>query len=184
MLTIDEDHTVGSVLFSQENIRLRIEDMAKEIDEAFKGVDQVLAIGVLKGAAFFTADLARMLKTPTLVSYTTISSYGWNALQSDGPRLQHDSDIPVQGRHVLIVEDIIDSGRTMSMLKQRLLANGALSVRIAILLDLLHRAEDRAVTPDFVGFKSRATWVCGYGIDYKEHYRNLPDIRQIENPSA
>lgn len=117
------------------------------------------------------------------MSYATISSYGWKAFDTDGPKVVQDTDIEVDGRHVLIVEDIIDSGQTLALLKARLLDQGALSVRVVVLLDLHHRAENRPITPDFIGFGSDAKWVCGYGIDYKEQYRNLPDISRIESPS-
>lgn len=179
----EDGHTVGPILFESDRIRTRVEQLALKINTDYQGCESLMVIGIQKGSAFLTADLVRSITVPLILSYVTVSSYGLNALQSDGPKIEQHSDLPVSGFHVLLIEDIIDTGRTLSLLRQSLLDQGALSVHIVVLLDLKSRSASREITPCYCGFESLAQWVCGYGIDYKERYRNFPNIHTIESPS-
>lgn len=179
----DDDRTVGPVLFSRERIATRIDAMASEIDADYHDRGPLLVVGVQKGAAFFVADLVRRVTVPLMLTYVDVSSYGARAFVSEGPRLSRDTDLSPAGHHVLIVEDLIDTGRTLALLEETLRSAGAASVATAVLLDLKGRAANRPIEPRYRGFETDARWVCGFGIDYRELYRNLPDIHAV-GPTA
>lgn len=135
----------------------------------------VLLVGVLKGAAIFLADLARAITVHCTFDFMSISSYGAVSSSSGTVRLIKDLDSPIEGRHVILVEDILDTGTTLLYLKNLLLARIPASLKIATLLDKPARRRD-AIQADYVGFSVPDRFVVGYGLDYGEHYRNLPDI--------
>lgn len=165
---------ITKVLVTEAQIAERVEELAKEIDIAYAGKD-VLLVGVLKGAVMFMADLSRAIQIPVSMDWMAVSSYGSGTQSSGVVRILKDLDADVLGRHVLIVEDIIDSGLTLSWLKSNLAARGAASVEIVALLRKPEAAKvDVGVM--LVGFDIPNEFVVGYGLDYAENYRTLKDV--------
>jgi len=165
---------ITKVLVTEAQIAERVEELAKEIDTAYAGKD-VLLVGVLKGAVMFMADLSRAIQIPVSMDWMAVSSYGSGTQSSGVVRILKDLDTDVLGRHVLIVEDIIDSGLTLSWLKSNLAARGAASVEIVA---LLRKPEAAKVDVEvmLVGFDIPNEFVVGYGLDYAENYRTLKDV--------
>lgn len=163
------------VLISAAQIRKRVEEMGAEIDRDYPGGEPVYLIGVLKGAFIFLADLARAMKTPARLEFIGISSYGKSTTTSGEVKLTKDLDVSVEGRHVIIVEDIVDTGITLNYLLQLLAQRKPKSLRIATLLDKPERRQS-PVHVDYVGFRIPDEFVVGYGLDYAEDYRNLKDV--------
>ncbi len=162
------------VLISEEQIQRRLSEMAGEIDTDYDGRD-LLLVGVLKGAVMVMADLARTLHTPVEMDWMAVSSYGSGTKSSGVVRILKDLDKDISGRNVLIVEDIIDSGLTLSWLMSNLSSRGPASVEVCTLL----RKPDAAqvdVPVRYVGFDIPNEFVIGYGLDYAERYRNLPFV--------
>ncbi|HJD96206.1 hypoxanthine phosphoribosyltransferase [Mailhella massiliensis] len=164
-------------ILGEERIRQRVAAMAEEIDELYRD-ESVIAVCVLKGAFFFFSDLVRAMKTETVVDFVRLASYGAGQSSSGEVRIIKDVEVNVAGRHVLIIEDIVDSGRSMNVLVRHLAALGAKSVRIAVLIDKKERREF-VVHTDFVGFDLPAGFIVGYGLDCAERYRNLPAIYEL-----
>ena len=165
---------ITKVLVTEEQIATRIEELAREIETRYEGKD-LLLVGVLKGAVMFMADLSRAIQLPVTMDWMAVSSYGSGTQSSGVVRILKDLDSDVLGRHVLIVEDIIDSGLTLSWLMSNLTARGAASVEVVALL----RKPDAAkvdVDVAWVGFDIPNEFVVGYGLDYAEHYRTLKDV--------
>lgn len=166
--------TLVGQLLSEEQIQARVREMGAEISQAYAG-EQVVVIGILKGAFVFCADLLRNFTIQTQVDFMAVSSYG-NATESSGViKIIKDLDTPVEGRHVLLVEDIVDSGLTLRYLKEYLAHQNPASVRVAVLLDKPSRRKTE-VTVDYIGFAIPDEFIVGYGIDYAEQYRHLPYI--------
>lgn len=165
---------ITQVLITKEQINDRIQELAKEIDVHYQGKD-LLLVGVLKGAVMFMADLSRAVQSRVQMDWMAVSSYGSGTTSSGVVRILKDLDTDVLGRDVLIVEDIIDSGLTLSWLVANLEARGAASVEVVTLL----RKPDAAkvdVTVRWVGFEIPNEFVVGYGLDYNERYRTLPGV--------
>ena len=165
---------ITKVLVTEEQIATRIEELAREIEKKYEGKD-LLLVGVLKGAVMFMADLSRAIQLPVNMDWMAVSSYGSGTQSSGVVRILKDLDADVLGRHVLIVEDIVDSGLTLSWLMSNLTARGAASVEVVALL----RKPDAAkveVDVAWVGFDIPNEFVVGYGLDYAEHYRTLKDV--------
>ena len=165
---------ITKVLVTEEQIATRIEELAREIEKKYEGKD-LLLVGVLKGAVMFMADLSRAIQLPVNMDWMAVSSYGSGTQSSGVVRILKDLDADVLGRHVLIVEDIVDSGLTLSWLMSNLNARGAASVEVVALL----RKPDAAkveVNVAWVGFDIPNEFVVGYGLDYAEHYRTLKDV--------
>jgi hypoxanthine phosphoribosyltransferase len=165
---------IKEVLVTEAQIKERIAEMAAELDEIYEGKSPLL-LGVLKGAVMFMADISRAMQTHTTMDWMAISSYGSGTVSSGVVRILKDLDTDVIGRHVLIVEDIIDSGLTLSWLIANLEARGAASVEVVTLL----RKPDAAkveVNVRLVGFDIPNEFVVGYGLDYNEKYRTLKDV--------
>ena len=162
------------VLITEEELQKRIAELGEAIYERFQG-RRPLFLGVLKGSFVFMADLVRACQLKSDVEFIAVSSYG-NATASSG-RVQIDHDLrqDITGRHLIIVEDILDSGNTLFFLKQYFLTKGAASVSICTLLDKPSR-RTKAITADYVGFTVPDEFVVGYGLDYCQKYRNLPYI--------
>jgi hypoxanthine phosphoribosyltransferase len=163
------------VLISAEQIRQRIEELGAEIDRENPGGEPVYLIAVLKGACMFLADLARAMKTPARIEFIGISSYGRGKKSSGEVKITKDLDVSIEGHHVIIVEDILDSGVTLSYLAKVMTQRKPKSLRIATLLDKPERRQSQ-VRVDYVGFKIPDEFVVGYGLDYAEDYRNLKDV--------
>lgn len=165
---------ITEVLVTGEQIDARVAELAAELDEKYAGKD-VLLVGVLKGAVMFMADLSRAMQIPVTMDWMAVSSYGSGTQSSGVVRILKDLDADVLGRHVLIVEDIIDSGLTLSWLIANLKARGAASVEIVA---LLRKPAAAKVVVDvmLVGFDIPNEFVVGYGLDYAERYRTLKGV--------
>lgn len=170
----DMGDDLKDILITAEQLDQRLEEMAEEIDRDYLG-KEILLVGVLRGAVMVMADLSRKIHTPSQMDWMAVSSYGSGTKSSGVVRILKDLDQDVAGRDVLIVEDIIDSGLTLSWLQANLLSRGAASVRIATAL-----RKPAAVKVDidiaYVGFEIPNEFVIGYGLDYAEKYRNLPFV--------
>ena len=165
---------VGEVLIEQEPLQVRIAELGVEISREYDGRD-LLLVGVLKGAVFFMADLMRELTIPCEIDFMAISSYGAATDSSGVVRILKDLDVNIAGRDVLVVEDIIDSGLTLSYLMRSLKARKPASLEICALLTKPERREID-VPVKFVGFEIPNKFVIGYGLDFAERYRNLPYV--------
>ena len=169
------------VLLSKEQIAERVQAIGDQISEDYKGQSVVL-IGVLKGAAIFLADLARSIKLDNTFDFVAVSSYGRARVSSGAVKLIKDIDNPIEGRNVILVEDILDTGLTLSYLRGLMLQHKPGSLKIATCLD----KPERRLVPieaDYACFKIPNRFVIGYGMDYAERYRGVPDIRIFpENP--
>ncbi len=163
------------VLLSAEQIQTRIQELGAEIDGDNPAGGPVYLICILKGACFFLADLARAMKTPSRIEFIGISSYGKGKTTSGEVKLTKDLDVSIEGYDVVIVEDIVDSGVTLSYLIKVLTQRKPKTLRIATLLDKPERRM-RPVDVQYVGFRIPDEFVVGYGLDYAEDYRNLKDV--------
>jgi hypoxanthine phosphoribosyltransferase len=163
------------VLLSAQQIQTRIQEMGWEIDRDYPGGEPVYLIGVLKGACIFLADLARTMKTPTRLEFIGISSYGKGKTSSGQVQLTKDLDVPIEGHHVILVEDIVDTGITLTYLAKLMAQRKPKSLRIATLLDKPERRQS-PVQVDYAGFRIPDEFVVGYGLDYAEDYRSLRDV--------
>jgi len=170
------------VLISEERIRTRIKELGAEITRDYSGRNPLL-IGVLKGACFFLSDLMRAIDTRVGIEFMAISSYGSSTRTSGEVRIMKDLDVPIEGRDILVVEDIVDTGLTLSYLLANLESRGASSVKLAALLDKFERRQ-KEVKIDYLGFKIPDEFVVGYGLDFAERYRNLPFIAVLKNPEV
>jgi hypoxanthine phosphoribosyltransferase len=169
---------VGEILIDRETLASRVAELGAEISVDYEGRD-LLLIGVLKGAVFFMADLMRHLTVPCEVDFMAISSYG-DATDSSGiVRILKDLDINIEGRHVLVVEDIIDSGLTLSYLIRNLESREPATLEVCALLTKPSRREID-VPVRYVGFEIPNKFVVGYGLDFAERYRNLPYVGVLD----
>jgi len=162
------------VLITPEQLQRRIAELAAEIDADYAGRELML-VGVLKGAVMVMADLARAMHLPVSMDWMAISSYGSGTTSSGVVRILKDLDTDIGGRHVLVVEDIVDSGLTLSYLMQNLRSREPASVRVCVLLRK-RAAAKMEVDVAYTGFEIADEFVIGYGLDYAERYRNLPFI--------
>ncbi|HEV8134176.1 MAG TPA: hypoxanthine phosphoribosyltransferase [Pyrinomonadaceae bacterium] len=169
-------------LISEEQIRDRIQELGRQITRDYAGLNPLL-IGVLKGACFFLSDLMRAVDTRLSIEFMAISSYGSSTRTSGEVRIMKDLDVPIEGRHILVVEDIVDTGLTLSYLLANLKSRGAATVKLVALLDKFERRQ-KEVTIDYLGFKIPDEFVVGYGLDFAERYRNLPYIGVLKNPEV
>lgn len=170
---------IDRVLLDEQAIQDRIASIAAAIDADYADTDDLLLICVLKGGYVFLSDLSRALKRPHHLDFMGISSYGSGTSSSGAVQIIMDLKQPLNGRHVLIVEDIIDSGHTLSYLRQNLLARQPASLKICTLLNKPSRREvDVAV--DYIGFDIPDEFVVGYGLDFDELYRNFPFIAVLK----
>jgi hypoxanthine phosphoribosyltransferase len=165
---------IDEILIDEDRLGARIAELGEEISADYAGRD-LLLIGVLKGAVFFMSDLMRRLTVPCEIDFMAISSYGASTDSSGVVRILKDLDINIQGRHVLVVEDIIDSGLTLSYLVRNLEAREPASLDICALLTKPERREID-VQVRYVGFEIPNRFVIGYGLDFAERYRNLPYV--------
>jgi hypoxanthine phosphoribosyltransferase len=165
---------VAHILIDEESIQRRVKELGKFIDELYAGKD-LLLVSVLKGSVIFMADLLRAISIPHEIDFMATSSYGAEVQSTGVVRILKDLNEPIDGRNVLIVEDIIDSGNTLAYLTRILRARNPASLRIVTLLDKPDRREVD-IDVDWVGFSIPNEFVIGYGLDYNELYRNLPFI--------
>src|SRR3954467_10643374 len=168
------DPAIESVLITEEQIRDKVAELAAAIDRDYAG-REVLLVGVLKGAVMVMADLSRALTVPLTMDFMAVSSYGSSTSSSGVVRILKDLDRDISGKHVLVVEDIIDSGLTLSWLLRNLRSRNPASVEVCALLRKPEAAK-MAVPVRYVGFEIPAEFVVGYGLDYAERYRDLPYV--------
>ncbi len=173
------EHRLGRTMFTEEQIRRRVGELADQITGDYRGRENVLLLGILKGAFIFLSDLARRIDLPVTIDFMALSSYGSSTKTSGIVRVKKDLDGGLDGRHVLIVEDIVDTGLTLSYLVRNLRARGAASVEICALLNKLV-ADKVDVHVKYEGFTIPDVFVVGYGLDCDERYRNLPYIAELE----
>jgi len=162
------------ILISKEEIDKRIKELAAELDRDYAG-KRPLMVAILKGSIMFYADLIRAMTIPLELDFMAISSYGNKTKSSGEVRMIKDLDRSIEGRHLIIVEDIVDSGYTLSYLKRMLYSRHPESVKICTLLDKFE-CREVPLEPDYKGFDIGNEFVVGYGLDYAEKYRNLPEI--------
>ena len=167
------------VLLSEEEVNTRISQVAAQISKDYEG-KAVHLICILKGGVFFTCELAKRLTVPVSLDFMSVSSYGDDTKSSGVVRIVKDLDEPLTDLHVLIVEDIIDSGRTLSYLMEVLKQRGPASIRLCTLLDKAERRVKKQVKVDYTCFTIPDEFVVGYGLDYAQKYRNLPYIGVVE----
>lgn len=167
------------VLLSEEEVNKRISEVAEQITRDYQG-KEIHLICILKGGVFFTCELAKRLDLPVTLDFMSVSSYGNDTKSSGVVRIVKDLDEPLAGKDVLIVEDIIDSGRTLSYLIEVLKQRGPKSIRLCTLLDKPERRVKKQVTVDYTCFTIPDEFVVGYGLDYDQKYRNLPYIGVVE----
>jgi hypoxanthine phosphoribosyltransferase len=165
---------VGEILIGEEELQARIRELGSEISVDYQG-KELLLVGVLKGAVFFMADLMRAISVSCEIDFMAISSYGASTDSSGVVRILKDLDLNIDGRHVLVVEDIIDSGLTLSYLLRNLESREPASLEICALLTKPARREID-VSVRYIGFEIPNRFVIGYGLDFAERYRNLPYV--------
>ena len=170
---------IATVLVTREEIAARVEELGRQIRADYAELDDLLLVGVLKGCAMFMVDLARAIDLPLALDFIAVASYGASTESSGVVRMLKDLDTDIAGRHVLIVEDIIDSGLTLAYLRSQLLRRNPASLRICALLNKPER-RTADVPVDYQGFDIPNEFVVGYGLDYAERYRNLPYIGVVK----
>lgn len=166
------------VLISKEDIAKRIKEMGEQISKDYEG-KEVCIIPVLKGAAFFGCELAKNISIPVTIDFMATSSYGASTSSTGDVKIKKDLDLSIEGKHVIIVEDIIDSGHTLHFLTELFSTRKVKSVKLCALLDKPERREVD-VDMDYIGFSIPNEFVVGYGLDYDQKYRNLPYIGVVE----
>jgi hypoxanthine phosphoribosyltransferase len=167
------------ILISEADISRRVDELARQIDRDYAGVDDLLMVGVLRGAFIFLADLSRRLTIPRTVDFIALSSYGAGTEPSGAVRLIMDLRKPIEGCHVLVVEDIVDTGYTLAYLLETLRARKPASLKSIALV----RKPDRLkvdVAPDYLGFDIQDVWGVGYGLDLADRWRCLPYIGRVD----
>lgn len=162
------------ILITRKELALRVKELAKTLDEDYKGKNPIV-VCILKGSTLFFADLVREMKIPVEFDFLSISSYGNKTKSSGEVKMIKDLDNLIENRHVLLIEDIVDSGYTLTYLKKLLSSRGPASIKICTLLDKKSRREV-PLEPDYCGFEIDDYFVVGYGLDYAQKYRNLPEI--------
>ena len=170
----DMRQDMETILFDQAQLEAKVAQLGEQISRDYEGKD-LLLVGVLKGSVVFMADLMRRITVPAAIDFMAVSSYGSGVKTSGVVRILKDLDRSIEGKDLIIVEDILDSGMTLHYLRDLLRDRGCASVRIVTLLD---KPERRKVDihPDYVGFQIPDAFVVGYGLDYAEKYRNLPYV--------
>ena len=171
-----QDHPMRCV-FTREQVEGRVRAIAAEINALYADKPLVV-VCVLKGAVLFFSDLLKEITVRPQIDFVRLASYGDGMQTSKSVSFTKDVELSLEDKHVLLVEDVIDSGHTMDFLLRQLSARGAASIKIAVLIDK-HERREKAVTPDFVGFSLNEGFIVGYGLDYAERYRELPAIYEI-----
>ena len=168
------EQDIERVLFTEQELKDRVAELAAQIDRDYAGKEPML-ISVLRGSFIFMADLARAIPLPCTVDFMAVSSYGSGTTSSGQVKITKDLSESIEGRDIIVVEDILDSGNTLSYLFRLLQARHPASVRLCTLLDKPSR-RTKPITADYTGFAVDDLFVVGYGLDYAEKYRNLPYI--------
>ena len=175
-----DDPAIGEILVEPDDLTARVRELGRQVSADYEGRD-LLLVGVLKGAVFFLSDLMRHITEPCEVDFMAVASYGSSTDSSGVVRILKDLDIPIEGREVLIVEDIVDSGLTLSYLLRTLNARNPKSLEVCALLTKPERRKvDLPIR--YVGFEIPNRFVIGYGLDHAERYRNLPYVAVLADP--
>jgi len=162
------------ILIPRKAILEKVEELARQISSDYEGTEPIL-IGILNGVVFFFSDLVMKMTIPSKIDFVRAASYGSRTSSSGIVRLTKDVEIPIQGKPVIVVEDIVDTGLTLKQIVERLQDKGPESIRICALIDKMERREEE-VTIDYCGFQVKEGFLVGYGLDHDEQYRYLPDI--------
>ena len=169
---------LARVIVSKDDIQRRVKELAAQIERDYADADRIVLVGILKGAFIFLADLARALQKDHIVDFMAVSSYGKSGTVAGAVRLVLDMREPVAGEHVIIIEDIVDSGNTIAYLYDNLKGRQAASVRTCALIE---KKRDKLQVPvDYLGFEIPDVWVVGYGLDYAERHRTLPFVAELK----
>ncbi len=169
---------LARIILSEEDIQKRVKELAAQISADYADAERIYLIGILKGAFIFLADLCRHLTIPHVVDFMSLSSYGKSGAVSGAVRLMLDLRDPIINEHVIIVEDIVDSGQTMDYLYHALQGRGPASLRTCTLLE--KKREGLEVPIDYLGFAIPDVWVVGYGLDYADTHRTLPFVAELK----
>ena len=174
------NNNIESILVTEEQIKEKVTELGKQITEDYKGKDLIL-VSVLKGAVVFMSDLMRAINLPFEIDFMVVSSYGKGTTSRGDIKILKDLDVNIKGKDVLIVEDIIDSGYTLSKLVKLLSARDPASIKICTMLDKpSRRCEGIDLKGDYTGFEIPDEFVVGYGLDYAEYYRGLPYVGALK----
>lgn len=169
---------LAKVIVSEEDIRRRVSELAEAIDRDYADNDDLYMIGILKGAFIFLADLARKIEVPHIVDFMALSSYGQTTTTTGAVRILMDLREPIEERNILLVEDIVDSGHTLSYLYKTLQGRRPATLRTCV---LLQKERDSLDVPiDYLGFSIPDVWVVGYGLDFADKHRTLPFIAELK----
>ena len=166
--------TIGEVIYTREDIKKRVEELGKQISEEYAG-KEIILVCILKGSFAFTADLAREIDIPCSIEFMQVSSYSNGTTTSGSLKIIKDINVPVDGKHLLIIEDIIDTGITLNNLKKMFDTRNPASVKLCAFLDKPSRRQ-APIEADYVGFNVEDNFLVGYGLDYAQYFRNLPYI--------
>ena len=172
------DANIGEILVQPDDLRTRVRELGEQISRDYDGTD-LLLVGVLKGAVFFLSDLMRYIEIPVELDFMAVASYGSATDSSGVVRILKDLDVAIEGRDVLIVEDIVDSGLTLQYLMRNLGARNPRSLEVCALLTKPERRKVEVV-PRYVGFEIPDRFAIGYGLDFSERYRNLPYVAALK----
>ncbi|GAB6157996.1 hypoxanthine phosphoribosyltransferase [Desulfotomaculum varum] len=169
---------VEKILLNEQQIQERVKQLGQQITADYRG-ESILMVGILKGAMIFLADLVRNIEIPTFFDFMAVSSYGAGTVSSGVVRILKDLDKSVEGKHVIIVEDIVDTGLTLQYLLENMKSRGPASLKVCTLLDKPDRRKVD-IPIDYNGFRIPDEFVVGYGLDFNERYRNLPYIAVLK----
>ncbi len=172
------ESAIGETLISSDDLKRRVAELGQQLSREYEGRD-LFMVGVLKGAVIFLADLMRSITVPCEIDFMAVSSYGSRTDTSGVVRILKDLDAPIEGRHVLVVEDIIDSGLTLQYLMRALKARGPASLEVCALLTKPERLRVD-LEPRYVGFEIPNRFAIGYGLDHAQHYRNLDYVAALD----
>ncbi|HET6850481.1 MAG TPA: hypoxanthine phosphoribosyltransferase [Gaiellales bacterium] len=178
LTALDPDQLIAETLVDEESLQARIAELGEDISRDYLGREPLL-VGVLKGAVFFMADLVRRITVPCEIDFMAVSSYGSGTDSSGVVRILKDLDANIEGRHVIIIEDIVDSGLTLSYLVRNLQARGPATLEICALLTKPERRQTD-IGCRYVGFEIPNRFAIGYGLDYGERYRSLPYVAALD----
>ncbi|MCP4681140.1 MAG: hypoxanthine phosphoribosyltransferase [Desulfobacterales bacterium] len=167
------------ILIPKETIQKRVKELAERISSDYRGKEPIL-VGILNGSVFFFADLIREIQLPAKIDFIRVASYGSQMESSGTIRLTKDVEIPIQGRSVILIEDIVDTGQTLTYILDKIEHRGPESIRVCTLIDKLER-RDKKVSIDYCGFTIKEGFLVGYGLDHDEQYRCLPDIYALKS---
>ena len=175
---VDLKNVSQEILISKEQLEDKVKEIGKRITEDYRG-EEVLLVGILRGSVPFMADLMRAIDLDITIDFMSVSSYGSSTKSSGVVRILKDLETPIEGKNVIIVEDIIDSGLTLDYIKGYLQGRHPKSLRICAILDKPSRRKVQ-IRADYVGFEVEDKFIVGYGLDFDQHYRNLPYISWLK----